>query len=316
MTIVYESIVVLSRKGTTKPFEIVRNIRDNIKYINHFEGDAVLETEYLLDNQYEPGFYNRDPEEWKREQRRQVETADHISVSTEQLKQNLIERYPDMGVEKNVSVFPELPPTDFCFSESRRDEMRADLGIKEDYVMVYLGNAYYSWQNIETTLAVSAALNERSGLDVFTLLLVPGRDHDIVEGFLAESELEPDEYHLTEIDHDEVNDYLMASDLGIVLRDNHPMNAAAIPGKYLEYLASGLPVLATKVVPLAEEVRENGYGIVLNDVTAPDAIATEIIEFRKTARDRSEISEWIRKRLCVSSYIDEYVAMLESIGSK
>jgi glycosyltransferase involved in cell wall biosynthesis len=53
-----------------------------------------------------------------------------------------------------------------------------------------------------------------------------------------------------------VPEYLAAGDLGLLLRDPHPVNRVASPVKFAEYLAAGLPVLVSPGVGDAAAIVE------------------------------------------------------------
>ena len=95
------------------------------------------------------------------------------------------------------------------------------------------------------------------------------------------------------------------------------MNEVASPGKLGEYFAAGLPVLTTKVVAkYPEEISENNYGIILNDMDDDDEILKKIVPFLKyDVEKRVEISEWARRKFSTDAYAQEYVDALNKLAT-
>jgi glycosyltransferase involved in cell wall biosynthesis len=81
----------------------------------------------------------------------------------------------------------------------------------------------------------------------------------------------------------QVPEHLAAADIGVLLRRDHPVNAAASPTKLGEYLAAGLPVITTRFAGDAPGILDtSGCGIVLGDVlpTPPELIALDAFVMR------------------------------------
>ncbi len=58
--------------------------------------------------------------------------------------------------------------------------------------------------------------------------------------------------------------FLMASDMGVLLRERDPLNEVAAPTKFAEYVMTGLPVLISEYVgDYSNFVAENNLGLVL-----------------------------------------------------
>jgi len=79
------------------------------------------------------------------------------------------------------------------------------------------------------------------------------------------SDIPKDRYILKSVKLDEVNDYLNAADVGVILREQDDLNRAASPTKYAEYCMSGLSIIYSSGIgdldtynkKLNNEVEEN-----------------------------------------------------------
>ena len=54
------------------------------------------------------------------------------------------------------------------------------------------------------------------------------------------------DYKIMSVAHHEVRKYLCAADVGLLFRDRHILNEVACPGKFAEYMLTGLPLMMTE----------------------------------------------------------------------
>ena len=316
----HEKVIVHIRKRSPRPFELLKRIfKDRLRYLIELEGDIFAEREYLLAHPYKKGFYDDVTSRTKKKEphfRDQLERADHIITVTQRLRDIQEDRYPGIGVLQKTTVMPTGVNTDLIrYSPDDRTRMRQELGIDDRFVLVYTGNAHYSWQNVHRTIEVFQLIKRELKPNAFLMLLVRAPDHEIVKEFIAELGLADGDHLLTEVPHTEMNGYLNAADLSILLRHYHPMNEAASPGKFGEYLGAGLPIITTGVVCNAHEVVEKGYGIILEDVDDNNEIIEKVRPYLEIdERRREEISGWAQERFSTDSYAEIYVNTMMSLA--
>ncbi len=194
-----------------------------------------------------------------------LHNADRILCVSSPLRGRLQERW---GLEgKAIDVIPCCAdPALFHFDSRVRMESRKRLHLEGRAVLVYAGSMY-RWQLIERI--VKAARRLSAVVPNFHFLcLTP----DLAEAAapLAKG-LSPGSYTLLHAPHSEMPGYLMAGDMGVLIREDHPLNRVACPTKFAEYIMCGLPVLITEGLgDLPELVKRERLGIVMK---GPDDLA-------------------------------------------
>jgi glycosyltransferase involved in cell wall biosynthesis len=116
-------------------------------------------------------------------------------------------------------------------------------------------------------------------------LSIPARLH-LAGSFLPASEQERFrecsaglEAHI--IDHgwvayDRLPDLLSSADVGLSVLMPEPRYVAALPVKLFEYMAAGLPVVASNFPPIANVVKTAHCGILVDPLQSPGAVADEL----------------------------------------
>ena len=317
-----DNVIVYLKKQPPYIFDKMKRIfPKKLKYAIELEGDPESEKEYLINHPYKNRFYDVNItglETASRELKNQMKNSDAIFVVTEKFKDVLIERYPDLKLEQKINVLPiGFDKEEVYFSMEARSEYRKKLGLENKFVITYIGNAYYSWQNVFRTIEIFKLIKNKVAENVFLILLIRKGDNYIVKEFIEELNLSRNEYILTHVDHEEIRKYLSASDLGVLLRHKHLMNEVVTSGKIVDYLAAGLPVLTTKVVAkYPEEISENKYGIILNDMDDDNEILEKIVPFLNYDKEkRVEICEWARRKFSTDAYAQEYVDALNKLAT-
>ncbi len=317
-----DRVIVQLKKRSPVPFDKLKRIfGSKLFYIVELEGDFRAEFDFLKEHPYKQGFYDHLFESLPREmasQREILSHADHVFAVSLPYKKMLQQRYPDLDLDEKVSLMPvTFEPSEMFFSHESRDEWRRRLKVEDRLVMAYIGNAYYSWQNVYRTIDIGLKLKRLAGINAFLLLLVNKEDHGIVGEFLSKLGAKEDDYLLLHARHDEMRFYLSAADIGVILRHKHPMNEIlCMPGKLVDYLACGLPVLTTNFMQeLPPELSTKRYGIILNNMDDDDEVLSKIEEFVDGSPvNREEISDWARRRYSTEVQIASYVDALTKLG--
>lgn len=193
---------------------------------------------------YLSGFRTREIETMER---RIMDRSDCILCVSEAFKGHLMEKYP--AAEKKIGVIPTVVDTDrFRYDAGARERLRGRLGIGDRTVFVYSGGLS-GWQLPGKVVGLFLKIKKRMPA-AFLIFLT---HHPQAAGRYLHG-LDEKDYFLGRSAHAEVPGYLNAADVGLILREDSPVNRVAAPVKFGEYLCCGLPVLITKGVGDTERI--------------------------------------------------------------
>lgn len=315
----YRKVVVHVRKRNTVILNFVKKLFPaKLRYIVEIEGDIISEAEFLKKRPSPECNYDNFVESAQKEKGKQysiLRKADSILVVTDLFKEILIQRYPELPLDKKINVLPTGVDSNlFFFNRSLRDGYRKKLNIENRFTLIFAGNIFYSWQNIKRSLDIFKLIKDKELFpNPFFLLLIRAQDIPLAKKFIEQAELGETDYLLTNVPHKEVNAYFNAADLGILLRDPHLMNEVACPGKVGEYLCSGLHVMITEKIGLyGKKVKAAKMGIVLSDFRDDAYVLEELIKLKEIKIKREEISAWAKDEFSVQAYADKYANILSN----
>lgn len=191
-----------------------------------------------------------------------------IVVITNNLKQELI----DLGVkpDKIIVAHDAVDLEPFEKLEASQENLRRGLNLPLDKKIVMYSGHLYSWKGAHV-LALAAKDLDPKSLVVF----VGGTDKDITR-FKEEFGNEKNIMIVGRVDFEQVPEYLMAADV-LVLPNSGKERISShytSPMKLFEYMASGRPIVASKL-PSIEEVLNN-TNAVLVDPDSPKSLAQGI----------------------------------------
>jgi glycosyltransferase involved in cell wall biosynthesis len=176
---------------------------------------------------------------------------------------------------RGTCVIPCLVDAErFSASMTARLEVRARLGFEGRVVFLYSGIAA-RWQCIPETVAFFDRLRCRIP-QALLWVLTPDR-----EAFIPHlSGLPPECVRIEYMPHEQLAASIAAADFGLLLRKRCLVNRVASPVKFLEYLASGVPVvIGPEVGDYSEMVRAERFGVVL-DADSPEQWESTIDEIK------------------------------------
>ncbi len=316
----HEKVVVQLKKQSPALMNFLKRLFGRrLAYVLELEGDYETEAQYLESHPYKPGFYSGNIMHLKSEARRleqRLEQADHVTVATARHREMLNARFPRLSLMSKTLVLPTAIDADTCYySEPRRLRTRRRLGLAQRFVVCYIGNVYYSWQNLGRTLAVFNLIQRIAAGNAYMLMLIRRVDYAIAMDFIRRADLSMEDYMLTTVPQDELVDYLNASDVGMLLRSDHPMNDAGCPGKVGDYMSCGLPAMISKYVyPYSEYIRDINGGVVLEDISDDEEILRKCrILMDMNAADRQRIAKWTRNNISVQAISGTYSNMLTRV---
>jgi glycosyltransferase involved in cell wall biosynthesis len=280
-----------------------------LRVISELEGDDLAEVQYKRSKTAHPTPWLRllwtlERDYYERAERRILIESDAVICVSRKLREVMVHRYAltPQQVER-VHVIPTLASRkEFSFDPDRRERTRRALGLQDRFVVVYSGNLRARWQVPERLVEAFIAVRRIRPTACF-LVLTQEADRRQLEPLLRRTAISPDDYRVLSCRHGEVVNHLCAADVGLLLRDRHPMNEVAAPGKFAEYVLSGLPIVMTEGIgDFSAPLRESEFACVLPDLGDADDCRERIQRF--CARDfapeqRSAFSVWAAERFAV-----------------
>ncbi|HXA18215.1 MAG TPA: glycosyltransferase [Thermoanaerobaculia bacterium] len=186
--------------------------------------------------------------------------ADGFVVLTDRARET---RYPEGGSGRPVEVIPCcVDPERFAAAVARdRDAIRRELGLEGRRVFVYLG-ALGGYYLIRETAELLAAAREQDP-HTYALVLTQGLPAPMTAE-LQRLGFSNDDYRVLRVAPEDVPTYLRAADIALALIRPSFARRSMSPTKFAEYLAAGLPVIASAGTgDLDVHIREGRAGVLL-----------------------------------------------------
>jgi len=151
----------------------------------------------------------------------------------------------------------------FKFDSDQRLQRRRELGIGDQFVIVYSGSID-GWYLTEQMAEFFAVLLKKDPA-VHFLWLVPNK-HDRIRSLMEERGVSRENYSVIGVAAREVPSYLSASDAGLAFIKPCFSKLASSPTKYAEYLACGLPLIINAGIGDSDVlVTEDKAGVLIQD---------------------------------------------------
>ena len=186
--------------------------------------------------------------------------SDGFIVLTERARETL---FPEGAAGRPVEVIPCCVDQERFAAASRcdRDAVREELGVGGRLVFIYVGvlGGYYLIREMAEFLAVAREQDAR----VYAIVLTQASPASIIEE-LNRLGFSNDDYRVTQVAPEEVPKYLRASDIGLSLIRPSYARRSMSPTKVAEYLAAGLPIIATAGIgDLDTDIDQARVGVLL-----------------------------------------------------
>ena len=153
----------------------------------------------------------------------------------------------------------------FRFSEAERARRREELGLTDQFTIVYSGSldGWYLTGKMADFFASVARRNPRAHL----LWLTTG-SHDRVRELMRSRNVAPENYSVLSVAAQEVPSYLAAADAGLAFIKRCVSKLASSPTKNGEYLACGLPLILNAGIGDSDALIEQWEaGVLIDDFT-------------------------------------------------
>jgi glycosyltransferase involved in cell wall biosynthesis len=225
-------------------------------------------------------------------ERRAASRSDHVLCLSHQMAEYLGHKYalpPD-----RLTVVPCCVDYDASAGATcERAEVRRELQIDDRLVVTYCGELEW-YQRPELSLRIFEAIRLRHRQAHF-LAITPNADK--MRQLCARSSLEPGTYTVLSLEPELVPRYLGAADIGLLPRAPGLDTRVSSPIKFAEYLACGLPVVASDGIgDYSALVRNANLGVVLDHGAAMwdvPALAARLADFVDAFR--RDAAAWRRR---------------------
>ncbi len=195
--------------------------------------------------------------------------AQNVVIISRGLKDFYIQKIP--RIAKKILVAPDgVDLAEFNVTLTK-EECRAKLLLPVDKKIVLYAGHLYSWKGVDV-LAEASKLLKENALVVF----LGGTDHD-VKNFKKKYGIHSSHLILGQKPHKEIPFYLKAADVLVLPNSakNEISRSYTSPLKLFEYMASGVPIVASDIPSLREVLDETTAILVKAD--DPEALAQGIL---------------------------------------
>ncbi|SES79031.1 glycosyltransferase family protein [[Clostridium] polysaccharolyticum] len=180
---------------------------------------------------------------------------------TEALEMYIRKKYP---VNSQIAFY-HVPCATMSYApsekeyESNREKYRLKYGIKEDEIVFIYSGGVSSWQCIEETIELYRKIEKQIKRKT-RMLIFSHNIKEINKLITSEDSIITDSYTA-----DELKKALNAGDYAFMLRKDCVTNNVAFPNKFLEYVQSGMKMIATPHVhDIAKQIEQNKAGYLYN----------------------------------------------------
>jgi len=170
--------------------------------------------------------------------------VDRLICVSKAMKTHLRDKYPDFNVK--INVIPCAVDTErFFFNEKIREEMRQRNQLTNKLIFLYIGDLE-NYQLLPEMCRLFIEIKKQEPGSFFLILALG--DHARFRDLLTAHGILEEDYRISFVSHNEIPKYIMMADIGLLLRKNISINNVASPTKLGEYLACGVPVIATPYI--------------------------------------------------------------------
>ena len=204
-----------------------------------------------------------------------IKQADYLIVVSEAMKDYVksIRSNKSIGIVSccvNLNIFKYDPKI--------RADMRRQLRLEDKFVVVYSGS-FHAWQMMPEMVYTYKIIKQFKPNAHFMVLT--NSDKRILFEAAEKEQVDPSEITVFEqIQHENIPEYLMAADAGLLIRSKSLVNQVAFPTKFVEYLACGIPVITTSAIgDISKLVNSRKVGVAITDIYSHESVKNGIDRF-------------------------------------
>jgi len=255
----YDAVVV---SGGFLLFNMVKRIKKlspNTKIIVDIHGTIEELKEFPGENTFQKFIRKFFYKTTKHFQRKSFPLTDGFFVVSNALKEHIKEGAPGLK-DKFYFIIPcGIKETEIDYNESLKNRTiyREKYNIADDEILFIYSGGVSPWQCIEESVSLFKHFSEGTNKKC-KMLILSGNLNYIIK-FRCENII-TDSYS-----GDEVRKVLCAGDYAFLLRGDFMTNHVAYPNKFLEYVSSGMKIIATENVDdVAMQIRDYSVGVIVH----------------------------------------------------
>ena len=164
--------------------------------------------------------------------------SESLLVVSDELAKHSIKLLPDNRNDKNIYKI-RCGVSEVLKNDDRfiwRKEIRNKLGIKDDTLVFVYSGFRAKWQNIDEIIRIFKKINQLHDNVYFVLLTNTDEDFER----LVDDAFPEENYFCAQVPQTEVHKYLVACDVGMLIRYENNTNKVAFPNKFSDYINAGL----------------------------------------------------------------------------
>jgi glycosyltransferase involved in cell wall biosynthesis len=197
----------------------------------------------------------------------------------------------------------------FHYDADIRTSFRRELGIEDKSVLIYSGQLRGYYHLADKIFEFANLFLENK--DCVFICLTPNTDlaNDYVEKL---NNMTKENVIINYANQIELNNYLCAADIAIILREDIMTNRVASPTKIPEYLITGLPVITTSFIgDYSNFISSNKYGILVNLDALSEGVKSANKYLEKDKNRRELIMEDSKINFSKQSVVKRYFKLYE-----
>jgi hypothetical protein len=185
--------------------------------------------------------------------------------------------------------------------EAGINNIRATYGFNmEDLVLVYSGSVS-GWQSFDL---LKPLLQEFLQQQQSNKLVFLSNDDQVIQDLIIKF---PKQVSRKWLKHEEVTNFLLACDWGILIREQSVTNKVASPTKFAEYLSAGLPVIISENLgDYTEFVKNNDCGIIYLEQKS-------LSISKKPFSERNRLIQLVQQNWTKSAQDGQYKKLIEEL---
>lgn len=231
-----------------------------------------------------------------------LKNADKVLALAENMKTKIQDIW---GI--NASVIPNGIDVE-RFENLSKADVRRKLGLKrEEKIIIFVGTLK-SVKGVEYLIEAMSIVNKNNA-ETKLILIGDGEEKENLKKLVQELNLEHCVFFLGRKSNEKIPEHMAASDIFVL-----PSLSEGFPNVFLEAMASGLPIVATKVGGVPEIIKdgENGF---LVEPKNPQQLAEKILFLLENENLKERISQNNREKVKEYSW-EEVVKKLESVYNR